>query len=120
MAASLFNPENYRKDFPILLEKAHDKPLIYFDNAATSQKPQAVIDAVRWYYETQNANIHRGVFCLSEKATMAYENARIKVKKFLNAASEKEIIFTRGATEAINLVAQTFGRMHLKTGDEIL
>ncbi len=115
-----FNPETYRRDFPILAEKAHGKPLIYFDNAATSQKPRAVIDAVRWYYETQNANIHRGVFCLSEKATMAYENARIKIKKFLNAASEKEIIFTRGATEAINLVAQTFGRANLKTGDEIL
>lgn len=115
-----FNSELYRRDFPILLEKAHDKPLVYFDNAATSQKPQAVIDAVRWYYETQNANIHRGVFCLSEKATMAYENARIKVKKFLNASSEKEIIFTRGTTDGINLLAQTFGRAHLKAGDEIL
>lgn len=120
MADSLFDPEKYRKDFPILSEKAYDKALVYFDNAATSQKPQAVIDAVRWYYETQNANIHRGVFCLSEKATMAYENARIKVKKFLNAGSEKEIIFTRGTTEGINLVAQTFGRAHLKAGDEIL
>lgn len=120
MTQQPFDPELHRKNFPILSEKAYDKALVYFDNAATSQKPQAVIDAVRWYYETQNANIHRGVFCLSEKATMAYENARIKVKKFLNAASEKEIIFTRGATEAINLVAQTFGRTHLKAGDEIL
>ncbi|HRK62067.1 MAG TPA: cysteine desulfurase [Candidatus Omnitrophota bacterium] len=118
--ASDWNPLQSRKDFPLLAEKAYDKPLIYFDNAATTQKPQAVIDAVRWYYETQNANIHRGVFCLSEKATVAYENARIKVKKFINAASEKEIIFTRGTTESINLVAQTFGRKFLKAGDEIL
>src|SRR5690242_3512119 len=101
-----FDPMRVRKDFPLLAEKAYDKPLVYFDNAATTQKPQAVIDAVRWYYETQNANIHRGVFCLSEKATVAYENARIKVKKFINATSEKEIIFTRGTTESINLVAQ--------------
>ncbi len=115
-----FDPQVYRKDFPLLAEMAYDKPLIYLDNAATTQKPQTVIHAVRWYYETQNANIHRGVFCLSEKATMAYENARIKVKKFLNAASEKEIIFVRGTTEAINLVAQTWGRAHLKAGDEIL
>ena len=120
MKTALFDPERYRGDFPILAEKAYDKPLIYFDNAATTQKPRAVIDAVRWYYETQNANIHRGVFCLSEKATMAYENARIKVKKYLNAASEKEIIFTRGTTEGINLVAQTFGRSQLQAGDEIL
>ena len=120
MKTALFDPERYRGDFPILAEKAYDKPLIYFDNAATTQKPRAVIDAVRWYYETQNANIHRGVFCLSEKATMAYENARIKVKKYLNAASEKEIIFTRGTTEGINLVAQTFGRAQLQAGDEIL
>lgn len=115
-----FDPERYRGDFPILSEKAYDKPLVYFDNAATTQKPRPVIDAVRWYYETQNANIHRGVFCLSEKATMAYENARIKIKKFIHAASEKEIIFTRGTTEAINLVAQTFGRKNLQAGDEIL
>ncbi len=103
-----------------MAEKAYDKTLVYFDNAATTQKPQAVIDAVRWYYETQNANIHRGVFCLSEKATMAYENARSKVKRFINAASEKEIIFTRGTTESINLVAQSYGRKHVQAGDEIL
>jgi len=115
-----FDPQVYRKDFPLLAEKAYDKALVYFDNAATTQKPQAVIDAVRWYYETQNANIHRGVFCLSEKATMAYENARSKVKRFINAASEKEIIFTRGTTESINLVAQTYGRQNLQAGDEIL
>lgn len=115
-----FDPQNCRRDFPLLAEKAYDKPLIYFDNAATTQKPQAVINAVRWYYETQNANIHRGVFCLSEKATVAYENARIKVKKFINAASEKEIVFTRGTTDAINLVAQTFGRTHLQLADEVL
>ena len=120
MINPVFDPHRYRQDFPILSEKAYDKALVYFDNAATTQKPRAVIDAVRWYYETQNANIHRGIFCLSEKATMAYENARIKVRKFINAESEKEIIFTRGTTESINLVAQTFGKTNLKKGDEIL
>jgi cysteine desulfurase / selenocysteine lyase len=112
--------EKIRADFPILQQKVHGKPLVYFDNAATSQKPRAVIDAIVRYYETSNANIHRGVHFLSEHATEEHEGARRTVQKFLNAPTAGEIIFVRGATEAINLVAQTFGRAHLGPGDEVL
>ena len=109
-----------RKDFPILKEKVHGKPLVYLDNAATTQKPLAVIEALDGYYRTYNSNIHRGVHLLSVKATEAYEAARVKAQKFLGAADSREIIFTRGATEGINLVAQTWGRQTVKAGDEIL
>jgi cysteine desulfurase/selenocysteine lyase len=112
--------EKIRADFPILHRTVHDKPLVYLDNAATSQKPQAVIDAVSRYYEQENANIHRGVHYLSERATEDYEAARKTVQTFLNAAHVHEIIFVRGTTEAINLVAQTFGRVHVSNGDEVL
>ncbi|HVZ81712.1 MAG TPA: cysteine desulfurase [bacterium] len=115
-----FNVQRFRKDFPILREKVHGKPLIYLDNAATTQKPEAVLEALDGYYRHTNANIHRGVHFLSEKATAQYEGAREKVRAFLNAKSASEIVFTRGATEAINLVAQTWGRQNLGPGDEIL
>ncbi len=109
-----------RSDFPILHQEVHGKPLIYLDNAATSQKPLAVLDALRHYYETDNANVHRGAHSLSARATDAYEGARNKVAKFINTASRKEIVFTRNATEAINLVAYTWGLNTLKAGDEII
>lgn len=109
-----------RADFPILAARVHGKPLVYLDNAATTQKPRAVIDAVRNYYESQNANIHRGVHHLSDIATRAFESGRVKVQRLLNAADSREIVFTRGATESINLVAQSFVRPRLKAGDEVL
>lgn len=109
-----------RSDFPILSRKVHDLPLVYLDNAATTQKPQAVIDAISGYYSFENANIHRGVHLLSEAATDRYEAARRIVQRFVNAADPAEIIFVRGATEAINLVAQTYGRVHVGAGDEIV
>jgi cysteine desulfurase / selenocysteine lyase len=109
-----------RRDFPILAEQVHGKPLVYFDNGATSQKPRSVIDAVARYYAVENSNIHRGVHSLSERATAAYEAARDKVRRFVNARSDKEIIYVRGTTEAINLVAQSYGRAFLKAGDEII
>jgi cysteine desulfurase / selenocysteine lyase len=112
--------EKIRADFPILHRTVHGKPLVYLDNAATSQKPRSVIDAVSGYYEEENANIHRGVHYLSERATEDYEAARKTVQAFLNAAHSHEIIFVRGATEGINLVAQTFGRMRVGSGDEIV
>ena len=112
--------EKIRQDFPILKKLIHGKPLCYLDNAATTQKPQAVIDALVEYYSSMNANIHRAVHHLSEVSTKAFEDSRKKVKNFINAASEKEIIFTRGTTESINLVANTFGRNKLKEGDEII
>ncbi|HKI77480.1 MAG TPA: cysteine desulfurase [Ignavibacteriaceae bacterium] len=112
--------QKIRKDFPILSQKVHGKDLIYLDNAATTQKPQAVIDELNKYYNSLNSNVHRGVHSLSEQATNAYEGSRIKVKNFINAGSEKEIIFTTGTTGAINLVAQTYGRMNLKEGDEVI
>jgi cysteine desulfurase/selenocysteine lyase len=115
-----FDPLRWRADFPILSEKVHAKPLVYLDNAATSQKPRAVIDAISHYYEHHNANVHRGVHKLSELATADYEGAREKVRAFINARSTKEIIYTRGTTEAINLVAQSYARPLLKAGDEIL
>ena len=119
-AAKSFDVARVRADFPILKQKIHGKPLVYFDNGATSQKPQAVIDALERYYSAENSNIHRGVHSLSERATAAYEAAREKVRGFINAESEKELIFVRGTTEAINLVAQSYGRSFLKTGDEIV
>jgi cysteine desulfurase/selenocysteine lyase len=109
-----------REDFPILKALVHDKPLVYLDNAATTQKPKVVIDAMRTYYESQNANIHRGVHRLSEVATKVFEAARVKVQRFLGAADLKEIIFTRGATESINLVAQSYVRPRVTAGDEVL
>jgi cysteine desulfurase/selenocysteine lyase len=115
-----FDINKVRKDFPILKQKVHGKPLVYLDNGATSQKPQAVIDTLNQYYAAENSNIHRGVHFLSERATEAYETARHKVKRFVNARSEQEIIFVRGTTEAINLVAQSYGRTFLKEGDEII
>jgi cysteine desulfurase/selenocysteine lyase len=118
--ARAFDVERFREDFPILRQKIHGKPLVYLDNAATTQKPRAVIDALTRFYLTDNSNVHRGVHLLSERATEAYEKARVKVQRFLGAASEKEVIFVRGTTEAINLVAQTYGRRHVGPGDEIL
>ena len=115
-----FDVEAARRDFPILTQKVHGKPLVYLDNGATSQKPRVVIDAVRRYYEEENSNIHRGVHSLSERATAAYEGAREKVRRFLNAPRAQEIIFVRGTTEAVNLVAQSFVRPRVKPGDEIL
>ncbi len=115
-----FPVEKIRADFPILKEKIRNKPLVYLDNAATCQKPQAVIDSISHLYSHEYANVHRGVHTLSVKATDKYEGAREKVKSFINANSTKEIIFVRGATEAINLIAQTFGKANIKKGDEIL
>src|SRR5258706_924327 len=109
-----------RKDFPILDQKVHGKPLIYFDNAATSQKPRAVIDALVHYYEHDNANVHRGIHELSNRATTAYEAARARAAKFISARSADEISFTRGTTEGINLVANSWGTKNLKAGDVIL
>ncbi|MGA3333091.1 MAG: cysteine desulfurase [Terracidiphilus sp.] len=109
-----------RADFPILAERIHGKPLVYLDNAATSQKPRVVLDAIAHYYEHLNANIHRGVHTLSVRATEAHDAARQTVRRFVNARDTREIVFVRGATEAINLVAQTYGRAHVGAGDEVL
>lgn len=109
-----------KRDFPILSQKVHGKPLIWLDNAATTQKPYAVIDRVSLYYENENSNIHRGAHALAARSTDAYEAAREKVRRFLGAGSVNDIVFTRGATEAINLVAQAWGRRNVKAGDEIL
>jgi cysteine desulfurase/selenocysteine lyase len=115
-----FPVEKIRADFPILAQKIRGKDLVYLDNAASCQKPNAVIDAISDLYRHDYANIHRGVHTLSVRSTDKFENARGKVRDFINAASEKEIIFVRGATEAINLVAQSYGRANIKAGDEIL
>ena len=115
-----FDVERIRCDFPILRERIHGKPLVYLDNAATSQKPEVVIETIANYYRHDNANIHRGVHLLSQRATDEYEAARGAVQRFLNARESREIIFVRGATEAINLVAQTYGRAHVIRGDEVL
>jgi cysteine desulfurase/selenocysteine lyase len=112
--------EAVRKDFPILSQTVHGRPLVYLDNAATSQKPHSVISAEIDFYRSECSNIHRGVHQLSERATKRYEEARGKLRRFINAADEKEIIFVRGATEGINLVAQTYGRMHVGRDDEIV
>src|SRR5579872_776957 len=109
-----------RKDFPILKQLAHGHPLVYLDNAATTQKPQSVIDALERYYSEANANIHRGIHLFSERATKAFEDVREKVRQFINARHAREIIFVRGTTEAINLVAHSYGRSQLQAGDEIL
>lgn len=116
-----YDVESVRAQFPILNQEHHaGVPLIYLDNAATSQKPQQVIDALSDYYLRYNANVHRGIHKLSEEATAAYEEARLKVRRFIHASSRREIVFTRGATEAVNLVAQTWGRANLKPGDVVL
>lgn len=115
-----YDVNRVREDFPILRQTVHGKPLVYLDNAATTQKPQAVIDAISHYYSRDNANVHRGVHLLSERATAQYEAARETVRQFINARSVKEIIYVRGVTEGINLVAQTFGRKNVGEGDEIL
>jgi cysteine desulfurase/selenocysteine lyase len=116
----IFNAEKIRLDFPVLSETAYGKPLAYFDNAATSQKPRAVIYCLNDYYSHYNANIHRGVHFLSQKASQAFDDVRVKIQHFINASSEREIIFTRGTTESINLVASTFGRKFIGAGDEII
>lgn len=115
-----FGIEKIRQDFPVLQQKVHGKPLVYLDNAATTQKPQVVVDTIAHYYLSENSNVHRGVHFLSDVATQAYETARTRVRQFLNAAHDREIIFTRGTTEGINLVAASYGRSRIKAGDEIL
>lgn len=117
---STMDVEKIRSDFPILCRSIRERPLVYLDSAATTQKPQVVIDAIQHYYAFSNANIHRGVYVLSAEATEAYDTARRKVQEFLNASSTKEIIFTRNSTESINLVAQTFGRRNIGPEDEIV
>jgi cysteine desulfurase/selenocysteine lyase len=117
---SEFDVEAIRRDFPVLTEKINGKPLVYLDNAATTQKPQAVIDALTYYYSAYNSNVHRGVHTLSMRATTAYEDARQKAANFVNAADPAEIVFVRGATEGINLVAHSYGRTHVESGDEVL
>jgi cysteine desulfurase/selenocysteine lyase len=116
----VWDVERVREDFPALHQQVHGKPLVYLDNAATSQKPQAVIDALVAYYSFDNANVHRGVHLLSERATEAYEGARARIRRHLNAASTREIVFVRQATEGINLVMASFGRRFVGAGDEIV
>ena len=118
--SSGFDAERVRADFPVLQQMVNGKPLVYLDNGATSQKPQAVIDELVRYYSTENANVHRGVHTLSQNATEDYEGARAKVKRLLNAADDHEIVFTRGTTEGINIVAQSYGRRNIGEGDEII
>ena len=120
IATSTIDWSALREDFPILREQAHGHPLIYFDSAATSQKPRAVIEALRNFYEHDNANVHRGLHTLSSRATEAYEKARQRVAEYIGAASADEIIFTRGTTESINLVAQAWGGKFIREGDVIL
>ncbi|HEY6548540.1 MAG TPA: aminotransferase class V-fold PLP-dependent enzyme, partial [Vicinamibacteria bacterium] len=117
---STYDVAKVRADFPILRETVHEKPLVYLDSAASGQKPQAVIDAERFVYEHAYSNVHRGVHTLSMKATDLYEGARVKVRDFLGAADVKEVVLVRGTTEAINLVAQTYGRQHVGAGDEVM
>jgi cysteine desulfurase/selenocysteine lyase len=115
-----FDVQKIRREYPALQQSVHGKPLVYLDNAATTQKPQSVIDAILGFYTQDCANIHRGVHLLSERATQKYEDSRAKVRRFLNAAADHEIIFVRGATEGVNLVAQTYGRANVGAGDEVL
>ena len=115
-----FDVRRIREDFPILRQRIRGKPLVYLDNAATTQKPRAVLDALMRYYTEDNANINRGVHLLSERATQAHEEARVKVQRFVHAAESREIIFTRNATEGINLVAQAYGQQHVRAGDEVV
>src|SRR5438067_3896682 len=116
----VFDVDQVRRDFPVLRQKVHGKPLVYLDSAATAQKPQAVIEAERRFYEVDCANIHRGVHELSQRSTADYEETRIKGKAFIHARSTDEIIFTRGTTEGINLVVSTWGRKNIQAGDEII
>ena len=118
--SSGFDPERVRSDFPVLQQQVNGKPLVYLDNGATSQKPQAVIDELVRYYTTENANVHRGVHTLSQNATEDYEGARAKVKRLLNAADDHEIVYTSGTTHSINIVAQSFGKHSLGPGDEVI
>ncbi len=118
--SKIFDAEEIRKDFPILNQEVNGHPLVYLDNAATTQKPRAVIDSIRDYYEGYNSNVHRGAHSLSDRATVAFEDARKKVARFLNSDREEEIIWVRGTTEAINLVAYSWARNNLKAGDKIL
>jgi cysteine desulfurase/selenocysteine lyase len=118
--AAGFDATRLSKDFPALNQLVHGKPLVYLDNAATSQKPRSVIDAITRFYQEDCSNIHRGVHLLSERATRAYEEARLAVQQFIHAASSAEVIFVRGTTEAINLVAQSYGRTHVQAGDAVL
>src|SRR5690606_16591923 len=120
LSHSLYDVDRVRRDFPILQRHVKGYPLVYLDNAATTQKPQAVIQALTQYYEQYNANIHRGTHSLAEEATAAFEATRDAVRDFLGAASREEIIFTRGTTESINLVAYTWAMQNLKPGDEVL
>jgi cysteine desulfurase/selenocysteine lyase len=120
VTSGVFSPEIIRRDFPILQQKVNGKPLIWFDNAATTQKPQAVIDEVARFYATDNSNIHRAAHTLAARSTDAYEKARAKVKNFINASAPEEIIFVRGTTEGINLITQTYGRKYIEEGDEII
>jgi cysteine desulfurase/selenocysteine lyase len=115
-----FGAEKVREDFPALRITVHGKPLVYLDNAATTQKPRVVLDALARYYAEENSNVHRGVHFLSQVATQAYDGGRTRVRRFLNAARDHEVVFTRGTTEGINLVAQSYGRKHLRPGDEIV
>jgi cysteine desulfurase/selenocysteine lyase len=117
---TMYDVARIRRDFPILSRKVHGKPLVYLDNAATTQKPQQVIDRIVRYYSEENSNVHRGVHYLSQIATEAYEGTRTTVKQFLNARSEKEIVFTRGTTDGINLVAYAWGRKNVKAGDDVI
>ena len=112
--------QKIREEFPILHQQVNSKPLIYFDNAATNQKPKRVIEALTNYYQNDNANIHRGIHTLAERATRAYEDTRLAMQAFIHAEHSEEIIFTRGVTESINLVASSYGRTFLKEGDEII
>ena len=119
-AGNALDVARIRQDFPILKHQVHGKPLVYLDNAATSQKPQVVIDTLNRYYHTENANVHRGIHSLSQQATQEFEDARSKVRRLLNASDDREIIFVRGTTEGINLVAQSYGRQNVGEGDEII
>src|SRR5260370_3190776 len=119
-ATSPLDVARIRADFPVLSRMVHGQPVAYLDNAATSQKPRQVIDAMRSVFEDHNANIHRGVYEFSEKTTAEFEGAREKVARFINAASAREVIFVRNATEGVNLVAYTWGREHIRAGDRIV
>ena len=120
MTPRTFDVAQIREDFPILQRKVHGTPLVYLDNAATTQKPSSVIGRITEYYRNDNANIHRGVHFLSETATQEYEESRLKIQRFLGAAYPEEVVFVRGTTEGINLVAQSYGRATLQPGDEIV
>ena len=119
-ATAPYDVQRIRADFPILAKVVHGKPLVYLDNAASGQVPRPVLDRLLKYQTTEHANVHRGVHTLSQEATEAYEGAREAVRRFINARSTKECIFTRGCTESINLVMQAWGRMNVKAGDEVV